>query len=827
MTEALFNPESLSSLGSSWWTGIVVSDVSWKGNSLNQKLNSVDEIPGWGARYKVRIVGRHTKNRNILKENDLEYCEVLYPVTGGSGHAASYQTVNLRQGSIVFGIYKDGIDGNEPLILGCIGNNEQTVLDRKQKDGFDPLSGFTNNIGVPYYAIPPGGSPVVSGSGQGGTGKPNESCTPNSALANNVADQKIKDDANDKCNVPQNTTCQPIQFSGIALSIKKLIKDIEKAKKSINDWKYSITNELISEGGQKFSLENYISYKIENAAKEIVKWFKGLIFQIKKKITENIERGAKDLYYTLFPNERPKAKKAMDTVMDLLNCFFRKILSNLIKMLTKMLLGIVDRFINVPLCAVENIVGALIGKLTGLINSAVNAIMAPLNAILGAVDLVGDILSLVIDVLNYLSCDDKPDCSQIKEWSIYDGPSPGLSFDYNSVINKVKTFASNVSQSIDPDNFNFDLDFSDIFQDTCNVGPVFCGPPTVEFFGGGGSGASGNAIISATGSILGVDILSSGSGYTSAPIVIFVDACGKGTGAVGRAVIGPDNTGLGNGVAAVIIDDPGTNYLSSPDGDRGGDDRIWSKKDETTVQRNDGTYDRPYVPGEPISLFPGDIVRLPNDTITILDIGTGGTGTGTGGTGTGGTGTGTGGTGTGGTGTGTGGTGTGTGGTGTGTGGIEIIPGGKDYTVKNQGTITAPTQAASTLSRGNYPTLDKGQYPVILYLCGLEIANTGFNYSEEDKIIIEPSNGASAVARFGAFGTLESVKIISEGEGFTEVPDIYIESETGYNAKLTPKFCIDRVSEDRIKEPGVQDKIISVIDCVGKIPQVDFFRVPQ
>ena len=112
-------------------------------------------------------------------------------------------------------------------------------------------------------------------------------------------------------------------------------------------------------------------------------------------------------------------------------------------------------------------------------------------------------------------------------------------------------------------------------------------------------------------------------------------------------------------------------------------------------------------------------------------------------------------------------------------------------------------------------------------MCGLEIANTGFNYSEEDKIIIEPSNGASAVARFGAFGTLESVKIISEGEGFTEVPDIYIESETGYNAKLTPKFCIDRVSEDRIKEPGVQDKIISVIDCVGKIPQVDFFRVPQ
>jgi hypothetical protein len=821
MTDALFNSESLSSLSSYWWTGIIVSDETWKGNYINKKWNSVDEIPGWGGRYRVRIVGRHTNARNKLKDNDLELCEVLYPVTGGSGHSASYQTSNLRQGSVVFGIYKDGIDGNEPLIIGCIGNNEQTVLNKKQKDGFDPLSGFTRDISVPYYAIPPGGSPPVPGSGQGGKGVAIESNTPSTPLANNIADQNEKDDANVKSNIPQTTTCQPIQLSGISLQIKNLIQDIEKAKKSINDWKYSVSNKLND-------IENFISSKIENAAKEIAKWFKGLIFQIKKKITENIERGAKDLYYTLMPNERPKAKKAMETVMDLLNCLFRKILDNLIKMLVKMLFSIVDRFINVPLCAIENIVGALIGKLTGLINSAVQAIMAPLNAILGVVDLVGDILSLVIDILNFLSCDDRPECSQIKEWSIYDGPTSGLTFDYNSVINKVKSFASSVTQSIDPNNFNFDLDFSDIFQDTCNVGPVFCGPPVVEFFGGGGSGSSGNAIISAAGSILGVDILSSGSGYTSAPIVRFVDACGKGTGAVGRAVIGtvniiggpgggpggpggtgigttslitnipgPGGTGIGTtstGVVSVIIDDPGANYLPSPDGDRGGDERIWATKDETTVKRDDGTYDRPYVPGETINLFPGDIVRLPNNTTTELEF-TSDPGTGTG--------------------------------TGTGTGGVEIIPGGKDYTIKNQGTITAPTQDASTLIRGNYPTLNQGQYPVILYLCGLEIDNVGFNYSEGDQIIIEPSNGASAVATFGNFGTLESVKIISGGEGFTEVPDIYIESETGYNAKLTPRFCIDRVSEDRIKEPGVQDKIISIIDCVGKVPQVDFFRVPQ
>ena len=72
------------------------------------------------------------------------------------------------------------------------------------------------------------------------------------------------------------------------------------------------------------------------------------------------------------------------------------------------------------------------------------------------------------------------------------------------------------------------MDFSDVFDNPCNVGAILCGPPTVEFFGGGGSGAAGNAIISAAGEIMGVDITLPGSNYTSAPFVRFVDACGKG-----------------------------------------------------------------------------------------------------------------------------------------------------------------------------------------------------------------------------------------------------------------------------------------------------------
>ena len=60
-------------------------------------------------------------------------------------------------------------------------------------------------------------------------------------------------------------------------------------------------------------------------------------------------------------------KKAVETANDLIACLFRKIISNLLKMIGKFLLQAVDRFINTPLCVVENFVSALIGKLAGLI----------------------------------------------------------------------------------------------------------------------------------------------------------------------------------------------------------------------------------------------------------------------------------------------------------------------------------------------------------------------------------------------------------------------------------------------------------------------------
>ena len=139
------------------------------------------------------------------------------------------------------------------------------------------------------------------------------------------------------------------------------------------------------------------------------------------------------------------------------------------------------------------------------------------------------------------------------------------------------------------------------FTPTCNTGNILdCGLPKVEIFGGGGSGAAGNVIlgnfieqideqvrsievvdkdpdspnfgkksnftsliddVKTTGSILGVDITYPGEGYTTEPLVSFVDRCDQGYGAYGRATIDKDpNSPTFGQLTGIIMISEGENY---------------------------------------------------------------------------------------------------------------------------------------------------------------------------------------------------------------------------------------------------------------------------
>jgi len=127
---SLFNPGFL---GSSfhWFIGQIADDSTWRENQNPAKFSRVEDIPAWGYRYKVRIVGHHDQEESEVTAEELPWAQVMYPVTSGNGIGGSFMTPALKQGMFVFGFFLDGKDEQTPIIMGCLGNNAKTKLERK------------------------------------------------------------------------------------------------------------------------------------------------------------------------------------------------------------------------------------------------------------------------------------------------------------------------------------------------------------------------------------------------------------------------------------------------------------------------------------------------------------------------------------------------------------------------------------------------------------------------------------------------------------------------------------------------------------------------
>ena len=150
MESSLFNTGFL---GGSflWFIGQVADDSTWRKNLNSKKFKKTDDIPGWGYRYKVRIMGHHDKDESDVSAEELPWAQVMYPVTAGTGHGGSYQTPAIKQGMFVFGFFLDGKDEQTPIIMGCLGNNAKTKLERKMGtegsggENFTPQSFYSKN----------------------------------------------------------------------------------------------------------------------------------------------------------------------------------------------------------------------------------------------------------------------------------------------------------------------------------------------------------------------------------------------------------------------------------------------------------------------------------------------------------------------------------------------------------------------------------------------------------------------------------------------------------------------------------------------------------
>jgi hypothetical protein len=120
-------------------------------------------------------------------------------------------------------------------------------------------------------------------------------------------------------------------------------------------------------------------------------------------------------------------------------------------------------------------------------------------------------------------------------------------------------------------------------------------------------------------------------------------------------------------------------------------------------------------------------------------------------------------------------------------------------------------------------------YKVLLCLDEIYLEDGGFGYVPGDTARVVPENGSQVEMILNSRGEIQELKVLSKGCGYTDLPEIVIESQTGYNAKLYPVLSATRITDEQaLFDIPPEVSLVSVVDCVGKIaPKSEFDRVPR
>ena len=289
----------------------------------------------------------------------------------------------------------------------------------------------------------------------------------------------------------------------------------------------------------------------------------------------------------------------------------KKALTNTIKNLLTNMIG--KGFINPLECAVEDFIGTIASKISGLMDGIIGPLIEPINKLFSIIgmgfgkvtDVLGKGLNIVNKLNGLLNCKESgAKCHEVESWTLNKGSQKPDSKKkkqnfISKSLDKMNKKIAGISSSLDDKIKNWD-DVERVDADgnpinvECNTGNIFdCGLPRVQFFGGGGEGGAGSVIlgnfieeldksisetevvvdgetqpvgsvledVKVTGSILGVDMTYPGEGYTSEPLVSFVDNCDQGYGAYGRATIDKDpNSPTFGQITGVLMISEGENY---------------------------------------------------------------------------------------------------------------------------------------------------------------------------------------------------------------------------------------------------------------------------
>lgn len=393
--------------GFSWWVGQIEGTAREEANNKG------------GYRFKVRIVGDHPGDPEILPVEDLPWANVVMPVTvpfipGNTGGAHP----QLEVGCWVVGFYMD-TEKQKPIIMGSIGQTPGAtkVFAERTPDTKPFVTAISSNINTKTAGVPK----------QEGTEK--------NTATGGLADGSKDGDGKPRVNVPERKInplkkgnpyseewCQTIAEKCDNIDIKTQMGNIlAELLAAIQSSGGNIGTYLVNQATGKINEGIGIARNYVNKGVAVVREF---VARVKGFIIEKLTAGVKDLIQALlFPSETGNALTPVtewfNNLLKNLGCQMADLGDRLAKWLTNVLMNFVNQIYRAVACQIDKLVNGIISKMNSLMEELLGSILGPLQEILGAIagplNLIGGAINFVMQLLGITCSGPDKTCSKYKQ----------------------------------------------------------------------------------------------------------------------------------------------------------------------------------------------------------------------------------------------------------------------------------------------------------------------------------------------------------------------------------------------------------------------------
>ena len=404
--------------GFNWWIGQVENDGSDPENNGEESLDY-----DYTGKVKVRIVGYHNPDKEVLPTRDLPWASCIMPAVYAmkSGMGSIQQ---LQVSSWVVGFFMDGSSAQIPIIMGSISDQNPNDIYTKLPE---ESSKAYQQIHAPDY------DPDKHGTGGGIVGGTADTTSTDSSTGNTsgpVQQETTEEDTVSTVN-PRGDAQQQTEAMKKADERKKYTIHVGNGKCGTPaDVKIKgATAEFLkfARGIEKNDIGEFINKttgKIEDVAGEIeaiqdrIQGFMGgVLANVKGTVLKETQKHIQEVINDIKipdPDLLDPAVDQLKNIGDLVDCLFKQLFNELADVIGGLLKDLIGQALDAALCLAQDIFsdlfGGLMDKLMKGLDTALGILDGALSAIKNNAALIQQITNKVLDLIDMV-CDGDLSCA--------------------------------------------------------------------------------------------------------------------------------------------------------------------------------------------------------------------------------------------------------------------------------------------------------------------------------------------------------------------------------------------------------------------------------